>query len=78
MSQTPRIGTLHPSRVELLHPRVVDVLRRMTPQQRIQAASDMHENARTMVVSHLRSLHPDWDEDRISAEVRRRLLGEAN
>jgi hypothetical protein len=58
-----------------MHPRVVAIMRRMTPAERIQRASDMHRAAREMLESQVRSLHADWTDEQVRTEVRRRLLG---
>ena len=49
------------------------VLRAKTGAERLQIASDMFSSVRRMMVSHLRTEHPDWTEEQIQREVSRRI-----
>lgn len=53
------------------------IYRRMTPQQRLQAAEQMCWEARRLKANWLRNQHPDWNEEGIQIEVRRIFLAEA-
>jgi hypothetical protein len=48
--------------------------RPLTPGQKIRTVSDLWWTARAFKVAMLRSLHPEWSEDRLRAEVRRAFL----
>lgn len=50
--------------VEILHPLVVEGLRKQTPAQRLQRAFQMWDMAKTMIRGVLRQEHPDWTEAR--------------
>lgn len=64
---------LDPSRIEVVDNETARVLRGKSGAERLQIASDMYALARRMLISHLRSEHPDWDEERINREASRRL-----
>lgn len=49
----------------------LEVLRRMTPEERYRASRDFYWTLRRHKGAFLRSLHPDWDDARIEGEVRR-------
>jgi Rv0078B-related antitoxin len=55
----------------------VDVLRRMTPEQKWQAAINLWEMAVEASRANVRAEHPDWPEEQVRATVARRIL-EAN
>jgi len=61
-------------RIERLDPKVVEILRRTSPQERWEMAFRAHEQARSMLACHFRELHPAWDDDQINAAVAQRLL----
>jgi len=54
-------------------PRVIDVLRTKTPEERLSIAFGMWAAARKMLVNLLAEQHPAWDQDRLQIEVARRL-----
>lgn len=58
-----------PLRIELLDPEVADVYRGMTPAERLRAAFEMIDLTRRVVRGSLRSLHPDWSDERIEEAV---------
>lgn len=55
---------------EQASPEQIAVFRRMTPEQRWQAAHRLYWTMRRHKTAFLRSLHPDWPERRVTAEVR--------
>ena len=55
---------------------MVAIYKKKTPMERIKIASGMWESARQQISAVLRSLHPDWKEDRINKEVIKRLSHE--
>jgi len=52
----------------------LDALRRLTPEERYRASRDLYWTLRRHKAAFLRSLHPDWDDARLEAEVRRIFL----
>ena len=61
------------ARIEVISEEMAVVLRRKTGAQRLEIASRMFGSARRMLLSHLRSVHPDWDQREIEREAARRL-----
>jgi Rv0078B-related antitoxin len=61
------------ARIEVIDEDVAAMLRRKTGAERLAIASRMFASARRMLLSHLRSTHPDWDERQIVQEAARRL-----
>jgi hypothetical protein len=51
-----------------------EALRRLSPEERYRASRDLYWTLRRHKAAFLRSLHPDWDEARVQAEVRRIFL----
>ena len=60
--------------IEVVDEAVADILRRKTPAERVQMALAANRLMRLRIEGHLRTLHPDWDDDRIQAEIARRML----
>lgn len=56
---------------EQASPEQIGILRRMTPDQRWQAAHQFYWTCRRHKAAFLRSQHPDWTETQIEDEVRR-------
>jgi hypothetical protein len=52
---------------------VVEILRAKTPEERLAIGVGMWLAARKILESVLGSQHPDWNRDRLSREVARRL-----
>ncbi len=59
--------------VEVVDDEMAAVLRKKTGPERLRIAFGLFSSARCMLLSHLRSEHPDWDDLRIVREVARRL-----
>ena len=55
-------------------PRQMEILRRMTPGQRVGIAMQMYAQARRIKAAALRSFHPDWTEEQVQDAVRRAFL----
>jgi len=55
-------------------PEQVEILRRMTPEQRWRAAHQLYWALRRHSAAFLRAEHPEWSENRIAEEVKRRFL----
>ena len=49
----------------------IEILRRMTPEQRWRAAHRLYWTCRRHKAAFLRSQHPDWPEPQVEDEVRR-------
>ena len=50
------------------------IYRRMTPEQRWRAAQRLYWTCRRHKAAFLRSLHPNWTEEKVEDEVRRVFL----
>lgn len=50
-----------------------EILRRMTPMDRLAIANGMFERARNMLRLNLAREHPDWDEFQLREAVLRRI-----
>jgi hypothetical protein len=56
---------------EKASPEQIEVFRRMTPEQRWQAAHRLYWTMRRHKAAFLRSQHPEWPEQKVEDEVRR-------
>lgn len=52
----------------------LDILRAMTPEQKLRAAGNLYWSARTFCAAGVRMRHPDWDETLVQREVSRLFL----
>ncbi len=59
---------------ELLTPEQVAIYRKMPGEKRLQLAEKLYWSAREMTAAGVRSRHPDWSQDQVTAEVRRIFL----
>jgi len=59
--------------VELLDEAVVEVLRRKTPVERVAMIFAANRAMRLRLEGHLRSCHPDWDDQTVMQEIARRM-----
>jgi hypothetical protein len=50
-----------------------EILRQKSSLERLKIAFGLWSSARKQLFNYMRSLHPDWDEKRISSEVIRRI-----
>lgn len=64
---------LDPGQIEVVDEAVAEVLRRMTPAERIALASDAHRTARALIEGQVRSQHPEWDDEQVRRETVLRL-----
>jgi hypothetical protein len=55
-------------------PKVEELLKRMTPEQKLNTAAKMYWNARALRAGALRTFHPDWSEEKIQQQVRFEFL----
>ena len=68
---------LDDGQIEVVDDAVAEILRRKTIAERVAMVSDAHRTMRLLIEGHLRTYHPDWSDQRVSAEVARRILGGA-
>jgi len=59
---------------EQASPEQIELLRRMTPEQRWQAARRLYWTVRRHKTAFLQSQHSDWPTEQVEAEVRRIFL----
>ncbi|HKS37129.1 MAG TPA: hypothetical protein VJW76_08070 [Verrucomicrobiae bacterium] len=59
---------------EQASPKQVEILRAMPGERRLRLAERLYWSARKLKFAGLRAQHPDWTEERLSAEVRRIFL----
>jgi hypothetical protein len=64
--------------IEVVDDAVAEVLRRMTPAERVQVALEANDFVRLAIAGHLATIHPDWTDAQIQAEVARRMLRESD
>jgi len=51
----------------------IEMLRRLTPEDRLRTASGMWKAAQKMLLTLLAHEHPEWSEERVRREVAHRL-----
>ncbi len=61
------------SRIELPDEAIVAVLRTKTPAERLAMAFAANRTVRLRLEGHFRSHHPEWPNERISAEIAARM-----
>ena len=61
------------ARIEVVSEDMAAVLRQKSGAERLAIASRMFGSARRMLLSHLRSVYPEWDERLIEREAARRM-----
>jgi hypothetical protein len=59
---------------EQASPKQVEILRAIPGERRLRLAERLYWSARKLKSAGLRAQHPDWTEERLSAEVRRIFL----
>jgi hypothetical protein len=64
-----------PHVIEVIDDHMAEVLRKMTPAQRLASANGMWLYARRRIIAQIRGEHSEWNEAAIAAEASRRLLG---
>ena len=55
-------------------PDQIEVLRRMTPEQRWRAARQLYWTLRRHKAAFLHELHPEWSDEQVERETRRIFL----
>ena len=58
---------------ELPDPRVMEILRQKTPQERLALAFDIWESARIIVLGAVRQQHPEFTDEQVLRETANRL-----
>ena len=66
---------LDDGQIEVLDEAMADVLRRKTPAEIIAMIGAAHRTARHLLAVGVRQQYPQWNEQQVESEVRRRLLG---
>lgn len=59
--------------IEVMDDDMAEILKKKTPQERLEIAFGLWRSARKMLTSFLRSQHPEWDDKRIQVEVAKRM-----
>lgn len=54
--------------------RIQELLRALTPEQKLRTAARMYWAARELHAAGLRMRHPDWTEQQIQAQVREAFM----
>lgn len=60
-------------RIEVIDEEMAATPRQKSGAERLAIASRMFSSARRMLLSHLRSVHPEWNQRQIEQEAARRL-----
>ena len=55
-------------------PKVIELRRKLTPEQKLVTAAKMYFAARELKAAGLRHFHPEWSEERVREEVTRVFL----
>ncbi|MDP6439309.1 MAG: hypothetical protein QGH74_06725 [Candidatus Brocadiia bacterium] len=66
---------LDDGQIEVVDDAMAEVLRQKMPAERMVMVGSAWRFARMWIEGAVRSQHGDWEEDRVAAEVRRRLNG---
>lgn len=53
-------------------PHVLERIRRMSGEERVRIAAEWYEAGHAIMAAGVRDTHPDWTEEQVRAEVRRR------
>ena len=65
---------LDAGQIEVVDDAMAEIYRRKTPADRVEMALSENDFVRQLIAGHLRTIHPDWDDARIQAEIARRML----
>lgn len=65
---------LDDGQIEVIDDRVAEILRRMTPAERIRLGLDCARFVRQIMAGGIRAQHPDFTEEQVAAEIARRWL----
>jgi hypothetical protein len=64
---------LESRQIESVDEAMVEIYKKKTPSERLQIAFGLWRSAKILLFNNLRSLHPEWDDDRLRSEVTRRV-----
>ena len=64
-----------PPIVEVIDDQMAEVLRGKTGAEKLAIADRMFRDARQIIVSSVRTLHPDWSDEQVRREVAGRIAG---
>ncbi len=64
---------LDDGQIEVVDDAVAEILRRKTPAERVAMVFACNRTMRLLIKGHLHTRHSDWDDERISKEVARRM-----
>jgi hypothetical protein len=70
--------SIDPRRIEVIDDQMAEILRQKTPAERIEMIAAANRTARLLAAAGVRYQHPDWDDNKIHAEVIRRTVGGTN
>jgi len=59
--------------IDIIDEIMVDIYKQKSPSERLKIAFGLWNSARTRLLYNLRSLWPDWDEDKIKREIAKRI-----
>jgi hypothetical protein len=62
------------SRIELPDERVIAILRNKSTIERFRLANEANKTARALIAGRLKTDHPHWTKEQVTAEVARRML----
>ena len=65
---------LDDGQIEVVDPAVALILRQKSPTERVALIFDANRTMRQLIAGRLRTDHPDWSDEQVSAEVARRML----
>ena len=64
---------LDDGQIEVVDDKVAEILRKKTPAERLRIAFGMWHSVRILLLSNIKSLHPEWDERMMQKEAAKRL-----
>jgi hypothetical protein len=59
--------------IELIDDRMVEIFKQKSHLERLKIAFGLWNSARTQLYHYMRSLQPDWDENKIRKEIAKRI-----
>ena len=61
--------------IEVIDDEMAQLLRRKTPAEKLASAHAMWQYARRRQIAMIRHGHPEWNDEQIKSELRRRAFG---
>ncbi len=65
---------IDPRRIEVLDPKVAEILRTKTGTERVQMTVESNRSMRRRLEAFIRKAHPTWTDDEVRTEIARRVL----